>query len=130
MALRANHITQDSDVLTALESKYGYRLVAPNELAMYLDDHRELFAALVKASSAIQEFFPNQTGVDLELSKDFDSDDPIGDGMLIVTVRLPALSIDEQLDLLDTFNNQWRNGPGKTLSAVDHNIVFNVQAYV
>jgi hypothetical protein len=129
MALRANQITQEPDRLAALESNYGYRLVAPNELAMFLDDHRELFTPLVKASSAIREFFPNQTGVDLELSKDYDSNDPIGDGMLIVTIRLSALSIDEQLSLLDTFNRQWRKGSGKSLSAVDHNIVFNIQAY-
>jgi len=128
MALRSNRTLPAIEMLSALKSEYDYRLVAPDELEAFLRYHPEFFSPLVKASSAIEEFFPNRTGVELFLSKDYDGDDPIADGMLVITVQVPSQGLDEQLALLDAFTDRWWENIGKTTPAA-RELVFNVQSY-
>lgn len=128
MALRSNHAIPGSEMLTTLKSEFGYRLLAPAELEIFFDRRPELFAPTAKASSAIEEFFPNRKGVELSLSKDYDGDDPITDGMLVITIQLPALDVDEQLAPLDAFTDQWWVNPGKSTPAA-RELVFNLQSY-
>jgi hypothetical protein len=126
MALRAKRKSDASELLSTLESEYGYRLVAPEELAIFLDHYPVLYHALVQASAAIEDFFPNRTETELCLSKDYDGEDMVLDGMLVITVELPPMSIDEQIDTLDAFIDRWLSGPAKE-SLTARELVFNIR---
>lgn len=107
MALRANRPIEGFTILSALESEYGYHTATPDEIAIYLDRNRELFAPLIQASAAIADFFPTRKRVELSLSADDESGDAIRDGVLFVTVDLPNLAIENHLELLNAFLSRW-----------------------
>jgi hypothetical protein len=107
MALRANRNIATSEMLTTLETECGYRLSNPDELEIFLDHHRALFAPLKQASQAIKAFFPRHIATTIEVSKDYDADDAILDGMLVVDVLLTNVTIDEELELINAFNDKW-----------------------
>lgn len=107
MALRANRPIEGYALLSTLASEYGYRAAEPEEVAIYLDHYQELFAPLAQASAAIVEFFPNRTGVELSISRDYDSDDSIVDGILFVTVDLPDWTADTYLERINAFLDYW-----------------------
>lgn len=94
-------------MLSTLESEYGYRTAVPDEIERYLDHHRELFTPLVQAATAIADFFPNRTSVELSLFRDYESGDAISESVLFVTIDLPDLRIDNHLELLNTFLEHW-----------------------
>lgn len=107
MALRARHTIATSEMLRTLETECGYRLSNPDELEIFLDHHRAIFPPLVQASAAIKAFFPRHIATTVEVSLDYEADDAILDGMLVVDILLSKVTIDEELELIDAFNAKW-----------------------
>lgn len=107
MALRAHHNIATSEMLTTLETECGYRLLNPGTLEIFLDHYRAVYPPLVQASAAIKAFFPHHIATTVEVSLDYEADDAILDGMLVVDILLSNVTIDEELELIDAFNAKW-----------------------